>query len=116
MNSFIFSILAIAFVVNALYFPVVTILDYAWAFVSRTSATQYANKWQDTKWNWCSDMSDGMDEQWFRWFIVDFIVCAFCMVMAAFMGAVGLLSWFVGIPLVIGGALYGVRWFMDSKS
>lgn len=115
MNELIFSILAIAFVVNVLYYPVVSLLEHMWAFVSRTKVKGWAKAWQDFKWDWWESADDTV-EQVMRYFITDVFCALVAVLFAATLGMLGILSWFIGIPLVTLGAMYGVRWFMDSQA
>lgn len=113
MNMIIFAIIFHVLIINALAFPVGSMLEHLWAFVNRSEVTGFTLKWQDFKYDWYEEACDWGDE-FFRWVICDLVLGFIILFILAFLGSVGLLTWIVGIPLVVLAAMYGVRYFLDN--
>lgn len=110
MNAFLFSILMGVLIGNFLVYPVVSLCEAAFAFVTRTPYRGSAEKWQAFKYDrdWLPDAPDTPSKV-FRWLVMDFFVAFVVLFVAAWLGSMGIL-W---VPLAAVAILFGLRAYID---
>lgn len=116
MSALIFFILLVVYVGNVLYFPLVTAYDQLWVrFICRGEPTEYANKWQNYKWqHFDIPFARTLPDQWFYWFVNDLVIGLALVIFAMFLGAANVLAWVVLGPLALVTCLYGLRYLRDT--
>lgn len=114
MDIIIFNILFLFLIGNALVLPFGALVEYAYAFITRSELTAYSLQWQDMKYGGGWMTFDDWGEEVGRWLVLDLLLGFVTLVLLAMLGSVGLLTWFVGIPLVAIGCAFGARYYLDN--